>query len=134
MRLTRLFKQTALMAALPNARGCGLSASVGRPGTGQAALAAGLGLAGALALTGASVLALALAVTATTLALAALAHRKIGGQTAIDLTKECAADAAAVIAIGSCASWGGMPSIMPSNGDPNPTGASGVAAVLGNRW
>ncbi len=56
---------------------------------------------------------------------------KIGGQTAIDLTKECAADAAAVIAIGSCASWGGMPSIMPSNGDPNPTGASGVAAVLG---
>ena len=71
----------ALMAALPNARGSGLSASVGRPGTGQAALAAGLGLAGALALTGASALALALAVTATTLALAALAHRKIGGQT-----------------------------------------------------
>ena len=35
---------------------------------------------------------------------------KIGGQTAIDLVKECAADAAAVIAIGSCASWGGMPS------------------------
>jgi len=56
---------------------------------------------------------------------------KIGGQTAMDLTKECAEDAAAVIAIGSCASWGGMPSIMPSNGDPNPTGASGVAVVLG---
>jgi hypothetical protein len=34
--------------------------------------------------------------------------------------KECAADAAAVIAIGSCASWGGMPST-----DPNPTGAVG---------
>ena len=51
---------------------------------------------------------------------------KIGGHTAIDLLKECAADAAAVIAIGSCASWGGMPST-----DPNPTGASGVAAVLG---
>ncbi len=51
---------------------------------------------------------------------------KIGGQTAIELTKECAADAAAVIAIGSCASWGGMPST-----DPNPTGSSGVAAVLG---
>jgi hydrogenase small subunit len=51
---------------------------------------------------------------------------KIGGQTAIDMTKECAADAAAVIAIGSCASWGGMPSAKP-----NPTGASGVAEVLG---
>ena len=51
---------------------------------------------------------------------------KIGGQTAIELLKECAADAAAVIAIGSCASWGGMPST-----DPNPTGASSVAKVLG---
>lgn len=51
---------------------------------------------------------------------------KVGGQTAVDMVKECAADAAAVIAIGSCASWGGMPSI-----DPNPTGASSVAEVLG---
>jgi hydrogenase small subunit len=51
---------------------------------------------------------------------------KIGGVTAIDLLKECAADAAAVIAIGSCASWGGMPST-----GPNPTGASSVAEVLG---
>ena len=51
---------------------------------------------------------------------------KVGGHTAIDLTKECAADAAAVIAIGSCASWGGMPAT-----DPNPTGASSVADVLG---
>jgi hydrogenase small subunit len=51
---------------------------------------------------------------------------KIGGKTAIDLLKECAADAAAVIAIGSCASWGGMPST-----GPNPTGSSGVAQVLG---
>ncbi|MDS4013971.1 MAG: hydrogenase small subunit [Candidatus Accumulibacter sp.] len=51
---------------------------------------------------------------------------KVGGRTAVELTRECAADAAAVIAIGSCASWGGMPSA-----DPNPTGASGVAAVLG---
>jgi len=53
-------------------------------------------------------------------------HCKVGGHTAIELTKECAADAAAVIAIGSCASWGGMPSA-----DPNPTGASSVAEVLG---
>jgi hydrogenase small subunit len=51
---------------------------------------------------------------------------KIGGKTAIELTKECAADAAAVIAIGSCASWGGMPST-----SPNPTGASGAHEILG---
>jgi hydrogenase small subunit len=59
---------------------------------------------------------------------------KIGGQTAIDLVKECAADAAAVIAIGSCASWGGMPSTIPSIAalsDSSPTGSSGVAEVLG---
>jgi len=51
---------------------------------------------------------------------------KIGGKTAIELVRECAADAAAVIAIGSCASWGGMPSTAP-----NPTGASSVAEILG---
>jgi hydrogenase small subunit len=58
---------------------------------------------------------------------------KIGGHTAIDLLKECAADAAAVIAIGSCASWGGMPSTIPSiaGADSSPTGSSGVADVLG---
>jgi hydrogenase small subunit len=51
---------------------------------------------------------------------------KIGGQTAIELMKECAADAAAIISIGSCASWGGMPST-----SPNPTGASPVSKMLG---
>lgn len=51
---------------------------------------------------------------------------KIGGRTAIDLVKEAAADAAAVIAIGSCSSWGGMPST-----SPNPTGASPVQEILG---
>ena len=51
---------------------------------------------------------------------------KVGGHTAIDMVNECAADAAAVIAIGSCASWGGMPST-----SPNPTGASAVHKVLG---
>lgn len=51
---------------------------------------------------------------------------KVGGDKAVDMVKECAADAAAVIAIGSCASWGGMPST-----SPNPTGSSGVAEVLG---
>ena len=51
---------------------------------------------------------------------------KVGGQTAVDMVKECAADAAAVVAIGSCASWGGMPST-----PPNPTGASSAGEVLG---
>ena len=51
---------------------------------------------------------------------------KVGGQTAIEMLKECAADAAAVIAIGSCASWGGMPST-----PPNPTGATSAGEVLG---
>jgi hydrogenase small subunit len=50
---------------------------------------------------------------------------KIGGQTALDMVKECAKDAAAVIAIGSCASWGGMPST-----NPNPTGSSGVSDII----
>jgi hydrogenase small subunit len=58
---------------------------------------------------------------------------KIGGKTAIELLTECAADAAAVIAIGSCASWGGMPSTIPSipGATSSPTGSSGVAQVLG---
>ncbi|HYU15691.1 MAG TPA: hydrogenase small subunit, partial [Candidatus Acidoferrum sp.] len=53
---------------------------------------------------------------------------KIGGQTAIEMLKETAAGAAAVIAIGSCSSWGGMPST-----SPNPTGASSVSQVLGRQ-
>lgn len=50
---------------------------------------------------------------------------KIGGKTAIELIKECAADAAAVIPIGSCASWGGMPST-----SPNPTGVLGIVKAV----
>jgi hydrogenase small subunit len=46
---------------------------------------------------------------------------KIGGQTAVEILRECAQDAAAVIALGSCAVWGGMPST-----SPNPTGCVGV--------
>lgn len=49
---------------------------------------------------------------------------KIGGKTAIEILNECAADAAAVIALGSCASWGGMPSA-----GVNPTGCVGVDQV-----
>ena len=50
---------------------------------------------------------------------------EIGGRTALELARTVAAKAGAVIAIGSCASWGGIPSAAP-----NPTGASGAPAVL----
>ncbi len=50
---------------------------------------------------------------------------KIGGKNAIDMLKEVTGSAALTIAIGSCASWGGIPSA-----DPNPTGAQGVNQIL----
>jgi len=50
---------------------------------------------------------------------------KIGGRTALEIVNEVAADAGAIIAIGSCASWGGIPS-----SPPNPTGATGAPMVL----
>ena len=50
---------------------------------------------------------------------------KVAGQTSLEIVNECAANAGAIIAIGSCASWGGIPSA-----DPNPTGAKGAPAVL----
>jgi hydrogenase small subunit len=50
---------------------------------------------------------------------------KIAGRTAVDLVTEVADRAGAIIAIGSCASWGGIPS-----SPPNPTGATGAPEVL----
>ena len=50
---------------------------------------------------------------------------KVGGQTQADLIREAAEGAAAIIAIGSCASWGGIQSA-----DPNPTGAVGTKDVI----
>jgi len=50
---------------------------------------------------------------------------KIGGKTAIDMLNEVAADAGAIIAIGSCASFGGLPA-----SGPNPTGATGAPMIL----
>ncbi len=50
---------------------------------------------------------------------------QIGGRTALQIVNEVAAKAGAIIAIGSCASWGGIPSA-----DPNPTGATGAPMVL----
>ncbi len=51
----------------------------------------------------------------------------IGGHTAIDILKETAKDAAAVITAGTCAAYGGIPAAAP-----NPTGAVGVRDVLNN--
>jgi len=50
---------------------------------------------------------------------------KIGGRTVLEILEETAPQAAAVIAIGSCASWGGIPSA-----EPNPTGATPVHKIL----
>lgn len=71
----------ALLAGLPNARGHGLSAAVGRPGAMAACAAGGVALGLALALAGPAGLIAAGAAAATTLGLGALARRKIGGQT-----------------------------------------------------
>jgi hydrogenase small subunit len=49
----------------------------------------------------------------------------IGGKTALELVNHVADQAGAIVAIGSCASWGGIPSA-----DPNPTGATGAPMVL----
>jgi hydrogenase small subunit len=49
----------------------------------------------------------------------------IAGRPFVDIVKEIAPKAAAVIAIGSCASWGGVQS-----SPPNPTGATGIPEVL----
>jgi hydrogenase small subunit len=52
----------------------------------------------------------------------------IGGQSAVSLLKEAAAGAVAVIANGTCASFGGLAAARP-----NPTGAKSVAALLPGR-
>ncbi len=52
----------------------------------------------------------------------------IGGRTAEEILQECAKDAAAVIAWGSCASNG---CIQAAN--PNPTGATPIHKLIGNR-
>lgn len=50
---------------------------------------------------------------------------KIANKTMLQHVQEAAEHAAAIIAMGSCASWGGVPST-----PPNPTEAKGVAEVL----
>ncbi|MGD0268544.1 MAG: hydrogenase small subunit [Candidatus Sulfotelmatobacter sp.] len=55
-------------------------------------------------------------------------YMEMGGRPALKVLQEVAAQAAAVIAIGSCASWGGIPSA-----DPNPTGAVGVDSIISGK-
>lgn len=52
-------------------------------------------------------------------------YMKIAGRPALEILKDLGSKAAAVVAIGSCAAWGGIPSA-----PPNPTNAVGVADVL----
>jgi len=52
-------------------------------------------------------------------------YMKLAGRPAMEVLADVAGKAAAIVAIGSCASWGGIPSA-----DPNPTGAVGVADLL----
>lgn len=52
-------------------------------------------------------------------------YMRIAGKTGIEMLKEVTSNAALVVALGSCASWGGIPSA-----DPNPTGAQGVGQTL----
>ena len=49
----------------------------------------------------------------------------VGGRPILEVVKETAEGAAAIIGIGSCASWGGIPS-----SDPNPTQAKPVHEIL----
>ncbi len=53
---------------------------------------------------------------------------QIGGKKAIDVLKEVTGRAKAVVAIGNCASFGGVQSV-----DPNPTGATGVYKIIKNK-
>ena len=49
----------------------------------------------------------------------------VAGQSNLDVLKRTAKDAAAIVAVGSCASFGGLP-----NADPNPTGAVSVSDII----
>jgi len=53
------------------------------------------------------------------------AYSCIGGRSNVDILKEAAAGAAAIVAVGSCASFGGIP-----KANPNPTGAVPVSDIV----
>ena len=50
---------------------------------------------------------------------------QIAGRTAMDILQDVASKAGAIVSLGSCASWGGIPSAAP-----NPTGAVGAPKIL----
>ncbi len=53
------------------------------------------------------------------------AYCRVAGKTALETTIAVAKDAAAIVSIGSCASWGGV-----ASAEPNPTGAAGTREAL----
>ncbi len=53
-------------------------------------------------------------------------YGKVAGRSFLDIAKEVVPQAAATIAIGSCASWGGIPAAKP-----NPGGYKGIGDALG---
>lgn len=55
-------------------------------------------------------------------------HCRVGGRTALDSLRVAAEGAVAIIAIGTCASFGGIQAA-----DPNPTGAVGVSDIIKNK-
>jgi adenosylcobinamide-GDP ribazoletransferase len=71
----------AIMAALPNARGAGLSRATGRPGPRGTLIGAALAVACAFLFAGWAALPMVLAAALATAWLARLAQRRIGGQT-----------------------------------------------------
>jgi hydrogenase small subunit len=52
-------------------------------------------------------------------------YSTIAGMTNLEMLKETAEGAAAIVAVGSCAAFGGIP-----NADPNPTGAVSVSDII----
>jgi hydrogenase small subunit len=52
-------------------------------------------------------------------------YSTIAGKTNLELLKECAAGAAAIIAVGSCAAFGGLAAAAP-----NPTGAKSISTLI----
>jgi len=52
-------------------------------------------------------------------------YSTIAGITNLEMLKACAKDSAAIIAVGTCATFGGLP-----KADPNPTGAASVSELM----
>ena len=56
------------------------------------------------------------------------AYCAIGGRSAVDIVREAAAGAAAIVCVGTCSSFGGIPFA-----DPNPTHAQPISAIIGDK-